>query len=887
MSNRKLQVRVFVSVFTAMFLSSLSYAATADRITSPLSSQSVALHGNVDHNALPKFDQGPVDPGMRMGTMTLLTLRTPSQQKALASLIAEQQDQKSPNYRKWLTPTQIGERFGLSQHDLQQIAAWLKAQGFTGIYIAHGRNFVSFNGTAAQAEAAFGTEIHRYNVNGTLHYANVTSPRIPAAMAGVVTAIRGLNDFRPRALGVHRRVRPYYYDSSEFGQIIAPGDIAAIYDINALYSNLPTAIDGTGQSIAVAGQTDVYLADLQYFRSGFSLPAISCTTNSSNVITACSDPHFLYVLDGDDPGISEGDLGEADLDLEYSAAVARGAQIVFVNSTNVFESYYYAIDNDGISPFPTISAISLSYGLCELGDEGYIAQDDTQLAAAVAEGITFVNSAGDSGAAECDPNTTDPNGASATGGIAVSWPASSSNVTGAGGTAVSYPTGYQSTNWSLTSGNVPNGASAVGYIPETAWNDNQEFVTYCDGGCDGEFPNAQQAQINIGIASGGGGASNCYYASSGVCTGGYGQPSWQSVTISGQAPARFSPDVSFLASPNFVGYIWCTPLEELPDLSGTTSSCSPGGTQGIQNALALTDPDNGDPDPSIVGGTSASAPVFAGMVALLNQFLGTTGLGNANVMLYQLAAQNSTNGAFNQVTTGNNTVYCTAGTPAAQPTALQCPSSGILGFDASNADATTGYNLVTGLGSVNLDHLAIAWQAATPAQFTLTPTVSSIQVIPGSSANASVLLALASSFSGTVTFTCTEPSSLTESTCTPPSATNASGTVSFSISTTPATSRMRRPFDRGAKIFYAALLPGMLGIVFTFGSRKRSSSLRGMRMLGLIMVLGASTLWLGSCGGSNNSSSNNQGTPAGSYTITVAGTSGGVTATSSFVLVVQ
>jgi hypothetical protein len=98
---------------------------------------------------------------------------------------------------------------------------------------------------------------------------------------------------------------------------------------------------------------------------------------------------------------------------------------------------------------------------------------------------------------------------------------------------------------------------------------------------------------------------------------------------------------------------------------------------------------------------------------------------------------------------------------------------------------------------------------------------------------------------------------------------------------------MQRPFDRGGRIFYAALLPGMLGIVLTFGSRKRSSSARGMRMLGLIMVLGFSTLWLGSCGGSNNSSNNNQGTPAGSYTITVAGTSGGVTQTSSFVLVVQ
>jgi hypothetical protein len=49
--------------------------------------------------------------------------------------------------------------------------------------------------------------------------------------------------------------------------------------------------------------------------------------------------------------------------------------------------------------------------------------------------------------------------------------------------------------------------------------------------------------------------------------------------------------------------------------------------------------------------------------------------------------------------------------------------------------------------------------------------------------------------------------------------------------------------------------------------------LSGMRMLGLILVLGFSTLWLGSCGGTN-SSQKNPGTTPGSYTITINANSG-------------
>src|SRR4029077_14889472 len=258
------------AVLIASLFSSSSDAAVQDRIASSLTNgQTVTLRGSVHRRALPQFDQGPVDPAMRMGTITLMTSPTAAQQRALTHLLAQQQDPKSANYHKWLTPEQYADRFGMSSNDMQKMAAWLKAKGFTVMDMARGRNWISFTGTAAQVNSAFGTEIHRYNLNGELHYANATSPLIPAALMGVVVGMRGLHDFRPKPMGIRRNsgLRPDY-NSSNFGPLVAPGDIATIYDINTLYT---AGIDGSGQKLAVMGQTDIYLADIADFRSGFGL----------------------------------------------------------------------------------------------------------------------------------------------------------------------------------------------------------------------------------------------------------------------------------------------------------------------------------------------------------------------------------------------------------------------------------------------------------------------------------------------------------------------------------------------------------------------------------------------------------------------------------------
>jgi subtilase family serine protease len=744
----------------------------------------VRLSGHLHRKALPQYDQGRLPSSSPISQVMLLTLPNASQQQALRRLVAEQQDPRSPNFHEWITPQQYADRFGLNQNDVQKITAWLKSQGLHVDNVANGRNWIVFSGTAAQVENAFRTELHRYNVDGEMHFANSIIPSVPVTLAGIATGIQGLDDFHPKpavikkSVAAAQKARPDYYDSSFPAQFVAPGDIETIYDLTPLYNATPK-IDGTGQKLVIAGQTDVYLADLNDFRTGFGLPAISgCSTDVNGVITAtaCNTSNFQYVLGGADPGISpNGDVTEADLDLEWSAATAPGAKIIYVNSTDVFTSYYYAIDNN-LAP-----VISLSYGApCEF-DRNVLPADEAELTKANSFGITFVNSSGDSGSASCDGPTNTATANLAVGGLAVSYPASSPEVTAVGGTAIDSTTGFGSNYWTMSNGT--NGGTAQNApLPEIAWNDDVELGIAFPG----SFGNPLMVQQTFAIVQSGGGASNCSVQTSDFssCVSGFPKPSWQTVSIPGvTSPTRFVPDVSLLGSPNFPGYIFCTPLDQWITSTSTASSCAPGGAGGITAALALTDPGSNPPNgpaPTVVGGTSASAPVFAAMVVMLNQYLvangfqTTPGLGNMNPNLYYIATYNPS--AFHKVTSGDNVVYCQGGTPTNFPSSYKCPgatgTTGSIGFQASNADPTTGYNLVTGLGSVDANTLAVNWgeslmattttvvpsttstTSGTPVTFTATVTPSSATGIVSFYNNGSTTaLGTGTVTGGTATFT--------------------------------------------------------------------------------------------------------------------------------------
>ncbi|MGA2589532.1 MAG: protease pro-enzyme activation domain-containing protein [Bryobacteraceae bacterium] len=611
--------RLALMLLAGMLFVAIGLRAQPSRIVEPINpGLSIELPLNVPYNAQAQYDQGPVAPSYSMTAILLLLKPSSQQQAALSQLLADQQNPSSPSYHRWLTAGQYADRFGLSQADIDQLTDWLRSQGFVVTYTAHGRNWIAFDGTAGQVAQAFRTEIHRYVVGGETHFANATGPSIPAALADVVAGFRGLSDFHPQPLYHQSKPvapgpnQPRYTDPT-FTNYLAPDDIATIYD---LFPALNAGYDGSGLSLMVMGQTDIALSDISAFRALFNL---------SNTL-----PTTTLVPFSKDPGTT-GDIGEADLDLEWTGAVARNATIIYVYSTDVFTSAQYAIDQSPI----LAPVMSFSYGGCEAEDLSFLDSDRTLAQQAVAEGITWVASSGDTAAAECDSDTA----SEATHGLAVEVPSSIPEVTAVGGTE--FNEGFGS-YWSFTNG--PNLGSALSYIPEMAWNDT----------------------ASRGTLSGGGGGVSIHYP----------VPSWQTGAGFPNNGFRDVPDVAFTASADHDGYMICT-----------QGSC-PNSAQGF----------------TPIGGTSASTPVFAGILTLLNQYLVTigaqaqVGLGNINPKLYSLA-QNAAAAVYHDITVGNNIVPCQIGTP-------NC-TTGSFGYNAG-----PGYDMATGLGSVDGTNLLVGWAPA-------------------------------------------------------------------------------------------------------------------------------------------------------------------------------
>jgi len=420
-------------------------AAPPNRVLSRVDNhQRVELKTPVPRFATPQNDAGAVAPTKRIYGMSLVLRPSSAQQTDLSQLLEAQQNSKSPDFHRWLTPEQFANRFGASRDDIGLITGWLKSQGFSVDYVARGGDYISFSGTARQVATAFGTQLHSYNTNGKTLYANSTPISIPAALASVVSAVRGLNNYRlkPRT----KAVDPHLIVARE--QVVGPADFATIYDINPLYT---AGITGAGQKIMVVGQSDINASDIANFRTYSSLGPANLTQ--------------VRVPSSPDPGVVPGDESESDLDLEWSGGVAQDATVVFVYSTDVGTSTQYAVDN------VLGSVLSTSYGICENVDLIDLDGERATYQKANAEGITVFAAAGDSGAADCDGDFN-PEGSPpmAEAGPAVDTPASYPEVTAMGGTQFLPGVGY----WSA--------GKALKYNPETVWNDTRVEDQYAATG---------------------------------------------------------------------------------------------------------------------------------------------------------------------------------------------------------------------------------------------------------------------------------------------------------------------------------------------------------------------------------------------------------------------
>ena len=258
---------LFFCVFSILILATFASAQVRNRITRNLAGdQTVAVMG-AHPMAQPDLDQGRVNGGMRISRAAMVFRLAPDQQAALEKLLEEQQDPDSPNYHKWLTPEQYAARFGMSDADLSKVSSWLKSQGLTVNGFSRARTRVFFSGNAAQVENVFRTELHNYQVDGQTRFANASEVSVPMALSGMVLGVRGLDNFRPRPrAGV---AKPNFTSHLSGNHFLSPKDFATIYNVKPLWD---ASLDGTGESIAVVGQTQIDVSDVDAFRAAAGLP---------------------------------------------------------------------------------------------------------------------------------------------------------------------------------------------------------------------------------------------------------------------------------------------------------------------------------------------------------------------------------------------------------------------------------------------------------------------------------------------------------------------------------------------------------------------------------------------------------------------------------------
>ncbi|ADW71005.1 protease pro-enzyme activation domain-containing protein [Granulicella tundricola] len=720
---RRIARAMMAAALLALPAVSLAQTAVRNLVTSPVDNAiRSTLHGSTpplvrlsqDHGALP--DSTPAN------RMLLVLKRSELQQAQLDQALADLQNPHTASYHHWLTPDTFATRFGPTDADITAANTWLTSQGFAINKLSKGHTAIEFSGTVAQVRNAFGTQLHSYTApDGRAFHANNTDPQIPAALAPVVAGVAALNNIPAQAYShvvgqarfdakthaatpINSANWTYPVSTGGVYLVTAPGDLALQYDINPLYT---AGNKGDGEIIGIVSQAGVDNTMVANYRKLFGLSTTNLPTE---------------IVDGFDPGINGDGAGiEANLDVDVAGSTAPNASLYVYTgydtlvSLGLFNAAIRAVDDN------RADVIGMSYGICEptLGLAGNLLFNQLW-AQAAAQGQTVIVSSGDSGGAGCDNGQS-----SGLHGLSVNGITSTPYNLSMGGTDFYYAA-YGSSGlaatvnsyWNKTASPSPS-TSILKVIPEQPWNDAFGL-------------NAGGPPTTGTIAAGSGGPSSCVSGVSAPptvgssvdsfisCAAGTPKPSWQSAPGVPTDGVRDIPDISLFAAngANYSFYPICA----------VAGDC-----------LASTvDPTTGAMQITGVGGTSASTPLMAGIMALIDQSLKGR-QGNINYVLYSLA--NSTPAVFHDITVGSNNVNCTQGT-------ANCALDKNGFYSYSNYAAGKGYDLASGLGSIDVNALLTNWSKATFATTTTSLSASSMSFTHGSP---TILTSVVSSTTGTPT----------------------------------------------------------------------------------------------------------------------------------------
>jgi len=447
-----------------------------------------------------------------------------------------------------ITSAEFMARHAPTDAQVAAVVAHLSKAGFVNIKIAGNHMLVSADGTAATVKAGFNAELRHFAVEGRDAYANVTDAQVPAHLAGIVSAVHGLQSVHV-AHTMHK-VLPEgaQVEAAGAGSAVGhnPMDFPSIYDANGL----PPA---TNSTIAIISEGDISqtLTDLTAFANNNGL----------------EQPLVDKVVVGA-PGTDTSGVIEWNMDSQSSLAAAGGKvkKMIFYVSTTLQDAPLTEAYNQAVTD-NVAQSINVSLGECETAaaNSGIEATDDAIFQIAVAQGQVFSVSSGDSGSYQCGKKT---------GGQ--SYPAVSPYVMAIGGTLVK-TTG--TTTWAS----------------ETVWSCSSSLACQLAGGTGGGVSTTENA------------------------------PAWQiSSGVLGTSTKRGIPDIAFDGSPN-------------------------------SGALVLN---NGKT--TQVGGTSLSAPLFAGFWARIQSKNNNTLVYPASAIYsYGHVASNAKN-MFHDITKGSNGGYTAA-----------------------------------------------------------------------------------------------------------------------------------------------------------------------------------------------------------------------------------
>ncbi|MGB6934664.1 MAG: protease pro-enzyme activation domain-containing protein [Acidobacteriaceae bacterium] len=696
----------------------------------------VTLPGNVRPDVKSAVDQGAVDGSLRLDHMLLQLQRPAAREAALEARMEAMHQPGNPDFHRWLTAEEIGQQYGPDPADIQRVTQWLQSYGLQVNGVSKSGLVIDFSGTAAQVTSAMYLALHSVIVNGKNHVANLQNPQVPAEFANLIVGVSSLNDFRPRPAhnaisagridSISKAVVPHAAQTTNASapssgatpgftvnssyQLVVPNDLHTIYNFDGAYSK---GITGNKQEIVVIEDSNVYSTnDWHVFRKTFGL---SKYTHGS----------FTQIHPGGctDPGVVVGDDAEATLDAEYASAAAPDAAIVLASCADTKTTFggLLALQSliDRSVPPPIVS---ISYIECEaaLGAAGNATYRYTYQQAA-AEGVSVFVASGDGGAASCDTDQ-----AAAKYGISVNGFASTQYNVAVGGT--DFGDSYAGTNaqyWKATNNSIYG--SAKSYIPEIPWNDScaSMMIANVEGynvpyGKNGFCNSAMGKKYFLTTGSGSGGPSACAYgesspkantaAVSGSCKG-YAKPIYQ-VDVYGvpNDNVRDLPDVSLFAANGVWGHYYVICYSDPAEGAGGT-------------------PCTGDPaNWAGGGGTSFSAPIVAGVQALVNQSQGAP-QGNPNYVYYALAnmefggtGKNSciaTLGSgsessciFHDVAQGDMDVNCLGSFNCYKPSGTNGVLSTTSKAYSKAYGSQEGWDFATGIGTLNVGNLIKNWDAA-------------------------------------------------------------------------------------------------------------------------------------------------------------------------------